>query len=258
MEENKNATEKTGEEQGRKYRQAEADLFASWKQKLPMGSMNHGENVWIADGVLCPETWFLQPVRPLFLLKEAYGGQQDWDLRQLLLEGEGRNGHLPKVWQRVSSWAKGLLETTAEHLAPYAPEECCKRPGNEYLRQCAVMNLKKSGGRPQSDWKELEAYVAYDGEELRKQLRLIRPTVVVCGNTGRFLCALLNQWPPKNPHWFFSLSLDGQPFLVLDYYHPANQFPDLLNYYGLMGCYQQALQDRERKKASPAFEAGGL
>ncbi len=233
--------------QAGEYEQKQADLFARWKQKPPCGIANHRGHGWVADGILCPQSWFLQPVRPLFLLKEAYGSQRDWDLRQYLLQGDGTNGHLPKLWQRVSLWTKGLLETTATHLAPYGAVEECQTAGNGYLRQCAVMNLKKSNGKPRSAWEDLTAYVAYDQAELLEQLRLIAPTVIVCGNTGRFLFSLLHQHPPKQQHWFYWLSLDGRPILVLDYYHPANQFPDLLNYYGLMGCYQQALLAKEKR-----------
>ncbi len=235
-------------EQIKEYEQKEAALFSSWKQKPPYGMINHRDHVWVADGILCPEQWFSQPVRPLFLLKEAYGGTEDWDLRQLLLKGEDSLPYLPKMWQRVSLWAKGLLETTAGQIAPFAQGDDCKSFGNDYLRQCAVMNLKKSNGKSHSTREELEAYVAYDRQELLEQLSLIRPTILVCGYTASLLFTLWEKQPQKNENWFTWVSFQGEPLLVLDYYHPANAFPDLLNYYGLMGIYQQALLTQKVKK----------
>ena len=42
------------------------------KRKTQTLRIDHQNGVFIRDGVVCPEQWFLQKVRPLFLLKEAY------------------------------------------------------------------------------------------------------------------------------------------------------------------------------------------
>ncbi len=39
----------------------------------------------------------------------------------------------------------------------------------------------------------------------------------------------------KNSNLFYTVQINGHAAIVLDYWHPSNQFPDLLNYYGLMG-----------------------
>ena len=49
-------------------------LFQEWKNKAPSDDINHSQNVFIRDGIVCPEQWFSQKVRPLYLLKEAYHG----------------------------------------------------------------------------------------------------------------------------------------------------------------------------------------
>ena len=90
--------------------------------------------------------------------------------------------------------------------------------------------------------------MAYDRQELLEQLSLIRPTILVCGYTASLLFTLWEKQPQKNENWFTWVSFQGEPLLVLDYYHPANAFPDLLNYYGLMGIYQQALLTQKVKK----------
>lgn len=60
-------------------------LYSHWKLKEPAirlvstkcgegeeTSINHRNNIFISDGVVCPEVWYSQNVRVLFLLKEAY------------------------------------------------------------------------------------------------------------------------------------------------------------------------------------------
>lgn len=42
-------------------------------------------------------------------------------------------------------------------------------------------------------------------------------------------------------NWYYYLDVCGRKRLFIDYYHPGNRWPDLINYYGLLGIYQQAL-----------------
>ena len=87
-------------------------LFQEWKNKAPSDDINHSQNVFIRDGIVCPEQWFSQKVRPLYLLKEAYHGTSDWDLIKEHLLTEAKMGkHI--TWKRVSQWTQGLLHTSA-------------------------------------------------------------------------------------------------------------------------------------------------
>ena len=54
---------------------------------------------------------------------------------------------------------------------------------------------------------------------------------------------------PYNENLYYTIRLDQRDVLVLDYWHPVNQYPDIMNYYSLMAIYQKALKDRERKHA---------
>ena len=67
-------------------------LFQEWKNKAPSDDINHSQNVFIRDGIVCPEQWFSQKVRPLYLLKEAYHGTSDWDLIKEHLLTEAKMG----------------------------------------------------------------------------------------------------------------------------------------------------------------------
>ena len=68
--------------------------------------------VFVEDGVIVPEKWFSQRVRPLFLLKEAYGEKDDWSLvKQLMpLEKEYACG---ATWRKVTQCKAGYLRANA-------------------------------------------------------------------------------------------------------------------------------------------------
>ena len=78
----------------------------------------------------------------------------------------------------------------------------------------------------------------------KQELALRDPTILVCGYTASTLDTLFDRpvRHDRNENLFYHVPLNGHDVLVLDYWHPANQFPDIMNYYGLMGIYQQALR----------------
>ena len=91
---------------------------------------------------------------------------------------------------------------------------------------------------------EINRYAEFDKDELRKELELCDPTIIVCGYTISSLNIIMqkNIKETYNDHWFYWIEMNDHPVLVIDYYHPANHYPDLLNYYGLMNIYQCALK----------------
>lgn len=242
------------------YREGSRKLFDEWKaasglveyttkQEVKTLRIDHKNSVFIKDGVVCPDVWFSCDVRPLFLLKEAYGGKEDWDLIQdYLTEDRAIN----KIWKRISEWTKGLLETTADRIAPYtADDPAASRFNNQYLQRIAVINIKKSNGNKTSDMDLIRAYAAFDNDKLRKQLELCDPTVIICGYTASALDQITGKKvrETQNDNLFYHIALNGHDVLVLDYWHPANYYPDIMNYYGLMGIYQQSLLAEKKPTA---------
>lgn len=237
-----------------RYREETEKLFAEWKHTVGMLEyqkkreaetlyIDHRNSVFIKDGIVCPDIWFSQEVRPLFLLKEAHGGNEDWDL----IEDHLRQGYATsKMWRRVSEWTKGLMSTAKDHIPPYVSgDPSVLHFDNEYLKQIAVVNVKKSRGEKDSDMDVIQAYAEFDKKHLLKQIELCDPSMIVCGYTMSALETILGK-PIRenyNHNHFYHVSLNGHDMLVLDYWHPANQYPDLMNYYGLMNIYRLALTD---------------
>lgn len=219
------------------YKKESAKLFERWKN-----TELHKENVFIKDGIVCPETWFNSDKRPLYLLKEAYGGNDDWNLIDDYLT---KNDNINSVtWRRVSLWSKGILKTSKDHLEVFNPEdEELHKFNNKYLRNIAVINVKKSGGQKSSSYDEIIEYAKKDKECLLKQLNICDPNIIICGYTISALKEILGYdiKAVNNNHLYYFSELNGHSLIILDYWHPANQFPDIMNYYGLMHVYQQAL-----------------
>lgn len=227
------------------YRNEIQELFTRWKNKTEHEDIFHQKHVFITDGVVCPERWFGQEIRPLFLLKEAYNGTADWSLIDDHLLRE--NKKMSHVWSTVCRWTEGLLNTTTTAIPDFQPKSRYQKYGNETLKRIAVVNVKKSCGKSSSKMDEINRYASYDKEELRRELELCDPTIIVCGYTISSLSIILQNDIKKTPNdnWFYWVELNQHPVLVLDYYHPANQYPDLMNYYGLMHIYQLALKSAQ-------------
>lgn len=213
-----------------------------------------GNEVIVEDGVVCPELWFKQQIRPLFLLKEAYGGTEDWSLVKHLLESDQSIG---ATWRKVTQWTYGILGTDERNIPLFDINEIPKmKYGNEMLKHIAVVNVKKTAGAPNSEIKSINDAAKKDKYELQRQIALCNPTVIVCGYTMSALNTIMRTDTEEkikdesnpNQNWYYKFELNGQEVIVLDYYHPSNQFPDLLNYYTLMHIYQLALRDSEMAK----------
>ena len=221
-------------------------LFEIWKNKAPRivkgFEINHKDNVFISDGIVNPLVWNKQKPRILFVLKEAYSDKNDgdWSLTDWVASGECLKY---KIWRRIALWTYGVLHTTSQSICQYNTHK-----SEDYLKyilqRIAILNIKKSNGKSESNNEELEAYAYEDILEIKKEFMLIDPDLVICGNCFRTLNNIvfgLDHDNETNENWYYYKELFGRKRLFLDFYHPGNHWPDLLNYYGLMGIYQQAL-----------------
>lgn len=232
------------------YRKDMQDLLEKWKAADRAASPSGTPGVFVSDGVVCPEKWFAQPVRPLFLLKEAYHGEGDWDL---VTDEILQHKKISKpTWRCVSQWARGLLHTDEQTLCPFADAEELRVFGNEYLQRIAAVNVKKRSGGSRSEMRIINAYARRDKALLRQQLEYADPTVIVCGYTISSLNIIMEETikdhRAPNPYLYYSLRLNGHPVIVLDYWHPAVRAPEEMSYYALMAAYQQARKSMSKTK----------
>lgn len=222
------------------------DLFKAWKNKE-----NHKNKTFIEDGVINPERYFSGEERVLFLLKEAYGNGKSFSLVEDYLKKQDIK--ISNIWKRVSLWVKVLQHYIQKHeILTFTKNNEITHNGNVYLEKIAVVNVKKSDGKSTSDDENLRQYVVRDKFELFSQLQICDPTIIVCGNTGNYLksivgeygCELVQKNTIEREHFIYNFELNGHNVVVINFWHPSNQFPDILNYYGFANIAKLALDGR--------------
>lgn len=229
--------------QGQKNRLEE--LQNSWrKEEL------HKNEVFNFDGIVDYEQWEENENKKiLFLLKEAHHKTKTckeyfdkYDTTKYWLTDDLREKGPWKMWIKVAEWTYAIRETNIEKIAnynEYCEHYCEREKQNEIIRQISVVNLKKSAGTPSSDNDNLATYLNKDKTKLFDQISIIDPQIIVCGATFKFFKEIVgaDSLSERNDNWFYF----WKDKIVIDFYHPANQFPKLMNFYSLAAIYQKAL-----------------
>lgn len=221
-------------------------LMEQWKST----HKNRGWKNFISDGAVDPTIYGKSSPRLCFFLKEAYtkGIDTDWSLTEWLASGA-----MTRMWGIVAEWTYGIRNTTPEYI-PHKPQ-LNRSEKAELLRTVSIVNVKKSNGNVNSDYVDLLHYTMADRTFLKRELDILSPTVIVCGNNSSLLRLLYGAELQEDgqvsaegdiPYKFMrenGYAVVGNQ-IILDYYHPANQYPSILNYYTVCGLYQQALKSK--------------
>lgn len=234
----------------------EKELFSLWKSKdvhdveyierdkIIKKKIDHSD-VFIEDGVVNWEIWAdrSKGKHILYILKEAYGGEKDWSLAEEVRLYAPWSG----IWNRIVEWTYGITNTSLEKLSRYVPDNISFDKPNPWLNQIAILNIKKSSGDSKSHYGEISAYADFDAQEIIRQIEIIDPDIVVCGATfgdiDRITGNIIKKCQCDN-WYYYSEAIGDKERLFIDYYHPANRYPALLNYYGIISIYQQALLEK--------------
>lgn len=219
-------------------------------QDLANEHRKKGWTNFISDGAVNPEIYEHTKPKIVFFLKEAYsqGEYKTWSLTEWL-----NNGSMTKMWGTVAEWTYGIKNTTATVIAP--KPYLSKEEKTDLLKTIAIVNVKKSNGQKSSDYNDLLTYAESDYFHLRKELDILAPDIIICGNNSSLLRLLYGakiqegkvskdgainaEFMHKNGY-----AIVGNQ-IIIDYYHPANQYPTMLNYYTVCSLYQQALKRKE-------------
>ena len=240
------------------------ELFEIWRKKEPeeicyednkkqvTHLINHNSEVFIPDGIIDENVWNnnLYKKKILFVLKEAYG--DDWG--DLTLATWLKRYHPnDRMWARVARWTYGIQNTNVDRIEKYKTSLEDGLHG-ECIDQIAIMNLKKSNGKSKSNYDEIRAYADADKEEIKKEFSLIDADIVICGATFDMLLRNVYEIDEKilnrgcdNWYYWFDIEGNGKERLFIDMYHPANRWPDLMNYYTVTSIYQQAIIEKEKQ-----------
>ena len=211
---------------------AHKDVLRKWQARPP-----HNTETFVSDGPIDPNRWLEIERRVLFLAKEAHWeGRRDktWDLPKLIREEW--KGPRKKLWWTLGYRAYGIQRLTSGPIPSNPKCRQFREEVTESVLASAVVNIKKSRGRPSSSDDDLRRAVAADGELLKQQVACLSPHIVVCCKTWHLV---KNLWPNATQISEQVYDVDGM--LVLDFWHPANRYPDVMNYYTVTVLLHRAL-----------------
>ena len=208
-------------------------VLEKWK-KRPL----HATETFVSDGPIDPDRWLEIPRRVLFLAKEAYGYTgpgETWDLPKLVREEW--KGPKFNFWWTLGYWAYGIQRLTNGGPIPSNPKasELWKEVTESVLAS-AIVNIKKSGGCPSSDDDDLRKYVHADRDLIERQVECLSPHVMVCCNTWHLV---KDVWRHAEQISEQVHNIDGM--LMLDFWHPAARYPDVMTYYTVEVLLHRAL-----------------
>lgn len=190
-------------------------------------------------GIVCEEKWEAQHTpRVCYFLKEAYTSNENgYNLVEDLHDCE----RPWTMWRKVAIWTQAIYNAFNDNICEY-DDEVLRSKEKEIIDRIAVVNVKKSNGGSESEYEDLKKYALEDRLEIKRELEIIQPDIIVCGNNLSLLKLVLGEELQNDDTWDNMLAL-WKDTLVLDYYHPAVHYPNRVNYYALM-----AICDVARKK----------
>ena len=136
------------------------------------------------------------------------------------------------MWRKVAIWTQAIHNAFNENICEY-DDEVLRSKEKEIIDRIAVVNVKKSNGGSKSEYEDLKKYALEDRLEIKRELEIIQPDIIVCGNNLSLLKLVLGEELQNDDTWDNMLAL-WKDTLVLDYYHPAVHYPNRVNYYALM------------------------
>lgn len=219
------------------------NLMTQWAES----HRNKGWHNFISDGTVNAAVYETSSPKICFFLKEAYNRDYDksWSLTDWLAQGA-----MTRMWSTAAEWCYGIKYTTRTAI-PKKPDLSNSEKTN-LLQSVAIVNVKKSNGNVRSDYNDLLRYAIDDKKYLKHELDILKPKVIVCGNNSSLLRLLYGASISSKG----GVASDGQinydfmqkngfvivgNQIIIDYYHPANQYPAIMNYYTVCSLYQQAL-----------------
>ena len=207
-------------------------VLKMWRARPP-----HDTETFVSDGPIDPNRWSEIEPRVLFLAKEAHWEDrpdETWDLPKLIREEW--KGPRKKLWWTLGYWAYGIQRLTSGPIPSNPKDGQFWNEVTESVLASAIVNIKKSRGRSSSSDDDLRKYAQKDGDLLKQQVACLSPHIVVCCRTWDLV---RNLWPNATQISERVHNIDGMR--VLDFWHPANRYPDVMNYYTVTVLLHRAL-----------------
>lgn len=187
---------------------------------------HHSDGKVIPGGVFNEEKYLLSKPRIMMLMKEVNDPSEkyDWTLPSLLkaIYTREEDCSFYRMWKNVSRWS----------ICVQNPEISYNEINDNYLYEglkiFATTNLKKSGGKGQSNYGEVYEHAILNKEEWTEEINIMNPELIVCAGTFDIVKDIYevgnNILVCKSGARYFVLSKR----IYLDFVHPAYQVSDKL------------------------------
>ncbi len=225
-------------------------LFDKWAEKHakklsaadPYG-MKHEPpyGKFVRDGIVNPDKWAIQEPKICFIMPEA-GGYDDLEKfpeGHDLAEEWNKKGCFTKLMFKFAVWVQAVYDSFFDPV-PYVKKPIMDQK-NDLIRAISIVNIKKSDGQKVPQLDLVKKFAQEDATELRKQIELINPDVILCCGVFRFLVGT----PPedaktkrKRDFVFYrdelvkgsKLAHKWGDKLIMDFWHPAQAYyPMMMN-----------------------------
>ena len=171
-------------------------LFDKWAEKHAKKlsveepySMEHEApyGKFVRDGIINPDKWKIQEPKICFVMPEA-GGYDNLekypDGHDLAAEWNER-GSFTKLMFKFAVWVQAVYDSLFDPVS-YAKQPIMDQK-DDLIRAVAVVNIKKSDGQKIPHAKNVKAFAKEDATEIRKEIELINPDIILCLATYQFL-----------------------------------------------------------------------
>ena len=143
----------------------------------------------VPDGAVSAERYTRSKPRTVWILREVNDpGDTDWDLRTFLGSDDPKTGlGSYSRWSSTYGFVAKSSRAMQEGLDSAAVGRWTAWDARDFLRDIAVLNVNKSRGRSQAHWPTLRRAAMRYRPQLRHQLLILEPQLVIAAGTWELL-----------------------------------------------------------------------
>lgn len=203
------------------------EIYSIYEAKYPAHIANAAP---ITDGVYDAEKYLKSRIKILWLLKEPYCGGDGtgggWDLPEQALKEKWFfpiNAFRNPTFANMAYTSYGILRNMPYGKMPWINEDDFEV--NKAMLEVAHININKMPAWTRSNIKTVSNQYPIWRDIIFKQIQVINPKVIICGNTFSIIKDTLSsintliKFEVTSVKWAFGYEYDSR--LVIDAYHPA-------------------------------------
>jgi len=204
------------------------NLFKEWEDN------DYHRGKFVRDGIFDDNEYLNSNVKVMFLLKETndFGSesqqekkQEGYDLIKIIESELELKKSKPFVY-RILEWSYCILTGFCDYNCLYKSDDIYNK-----IKQTAIVNIKKTGGKNRSKNKELLEYIRMNNNEinLMQEISIINPDIIISGlNSKELLFEIFKDIKFHDSGFCRDIARyknENLNFKIIDYFHPSSRIP---------------------------------